>query len=274
MFKRVLIPTDGSGLEDHAIRYAALALPFAHYHIVSVIQPNVRGTHLTKLMKQMLNESAQKAINHAEKLLLEEGIEIEKKKVLYGNPSNEIVGYAKHEGIDLIVMRSYCKTGVQSFLLGDTIESVLSKTYCPVLIISTSADQREPKKLLLPIGGAHLDQKALENVSMNTAKSFNAELTALFVLEEGTRSKDTSYAEKVLDNVAWKAKHFEVRLNKALEHGDPAEVILDYAGSHDLIIMGAGKKGIFRKVIMGHVAREICATSSVPIILVRGHHIR
>jgi nucleotide-binding universal stress UspA family protein len=272
MFERILIPTDGSGLEDHAIRYAALAFPFAHYHVISVVQPNVRGTHLTKLLRQMLKESAEKAINHAEGILEEEGIDIESKKILFGTASKEIVNYTKNEDIDLIVMRSYCKTGVQSYYLGSTIESVLSYTYCPVLIISTAANQREPKRILLPIGGAHLDQKALENVALNTAKSFNAILTALFVLENGQKRKPQ--AEKVLENVDWKAKHFKIKLNKVIDYGDPAEIILKHALSHDLIIMGAGKKGIFRKVIMGHVAREMCATSPLPIILVRGHHIR
>lgn len=274
MFQKILIPTDGSGLEDHAIRYAALAFPFSKYHVISVIQQDVRGTHLTKLLRQMLKESAEKAINHAEDLLLGEGIEIEKKKVLYGKPSKEILRYSKSEGIELIVMRSYCKSGVLSYRLGSTIENVLGHTHCPVLILTTSASQREPKKILLPIGGAHLEQKALENVAMNTAKSFNAELTALYVIEKGKRGKERAHIEKILENAAWKAKHFELKLKKAIEHGEPGEVILRYANKHDLIIMGAGKKGIFRRVVMGHVAREICAPSPVPIILVRGRHLR
>ena len=64
------------------------------------------------------------------------------------------------------------------------------------------------------------------------------------------------------------------KIKKAIEHGDPGEVILKYAESHDLIIMGAGKKGIFQRVVLGHVAREICAPSPVPVILVRRHHLR
>jgi nucleotide-binding universal stress UspA family protein len=274
MFKNILIPTDGTGLEDHAIRYAAMAFPFSKYHVISVIQPDVRGTHLTKLMRQMLKESAEKAIKHAEELLFDEGIKIEKNAVLQGIPSKEINKYAKSEGIDLIVMRSYCRTGVQSFRLGSTIENVIKHTTIPILIMSTSASQREPKRILLPIGGAQLDLKALENVAMNTAKSFNAELTALYVIENTKREKGKAHAEKVLENVAWKAKHFEIKLKKIIEHGDPAEAILKRETSQDLVIMGAGKKGIFKKVIMGHVAREICATSPLPIILVRGRHIR
>ncbi len=274
MFKKILIPTDGSGLEDHVIRYAALAFPFAKYHVISVIQPNVRGTHLTKLLRQMLEESAKKAMLHAKQLLLDEGIEIEKKKVLFGTPSKAILQYTKSEGIDLIVMRSYCKSGVLSYRLGTTIENVLKHTHCPVLILTTSASQREPKRILLPVGGAHLEHKALENIALNTAKSFNAEVTALFVIEKGKKGKEKAFAEKILDNAAWKAKHFEVKLKKVLEYGDPAEVILKYANSQDLIIMGAGKKGVFRSVVLGHVAREICAPSPVPIILVRRHHIR
>ncbi|UCE74002.1 MAG: universal stress protein [Methanomassiliicoccales archaeon] len=274
MFNKILIPTDGSGLEDHAIRYTAMAFPFARYHVISVIQPNVRGTHLTKLLRQMLEESAKKAISHAEKLLLGEGIEIQKKKVLFGIPSKEIIKYAKSEDMELLVMRSYCKSGVLSYRLGTTIENVLRHIHCPVLIITTSATQREPKRILLPIGGAHLEQKALENVAMNTAKSFNAQLTALYVIEGGRKGKGRAHAQKILENAAWKAKHFDIRLRKAIEQGDPGDIILHYADSHDLIIMGAGKKGVFRRVVLGHVAREICAPSPVPIILVRRHHLR
>lgn len=272
MFKRILIPTDGSGLEDHAIAYAALAFPFAKYHVVSVIQPNVRGTHLTKLMRQMLQESADSAIKHAENLLFEEGIKIEKKEVLHGTPSKEIVSYAKKVEADLIVMRSYCKSGVQSFKLGTTIEEVLKHTFCPVLIISTSAEQRVPKRILLPIACTHQEQKLLENIALNTAKSFIAEVTVLYVMEK--KNKGRTQAEKILENVAWKAKHFELTVKKVIEQGDPAEIILSHAASHDLIIMGAGKRGIFRNVVMGHVAREMCATSTVPILLVRGRHLR
>jgi nucleotide-binding universal stress UspA family protein len=274
MFEKILIPTDGSGLEDHAIRYAALAFPFGKYHVISVIQPDVRGTHLTKLLKEMLKESAEKAIHHAEELLLAEGIEIEEKKVLYGKPSKEILRYSKAKGIELVVMRSYCKSGVLSYRLGSTIENVLKHIHCPLLILTTSAKQHEPRKILLPIGGSLLEQKTLENVAMNTAKSFNAEITALYVLEKGKKEKGKAHAEKILENAAWKAKHFGVNLKKAIEEGDPGEVILRYAISHDLIIMGAGRRGLFRRVVLGDVAREICAPSPVPIILVRGRHLR
>jgi nucleotide-binding universal stress UspA family protein len=238
-----------------------------------VIQPNVRGTHLTKLLKQMLEESANKAIHHAEDLLLEEGIDIQKKKVLYGTPSKEILRYAKSEHVDLIVMRSYCKSGILSYRLGTTIEDVLKHTHVPVMIITTMALHKEPKKVLLPIGGTPSEQKAMENIALNTAKSFNAEVTALYVVED-PKGRDKAHGEKILKNAAWKAEHFEVKLNKAIERGDPGEVILKYAESHDLIIMGAGKKGIFRSVVLGHVAREICAPSPVPVILVRGRHLR
>jgi nucleotide-binding universal stress UspA family protein len=125
----------------------------------------------------------------------------------------------------------------------------------------------------MPIGGAHLDQKALENVALNTVKSFNGELTALYVVE-GSREKGRVQAEKVLANAAWKAEHFEVKIKKIIDYGDPAEIILKHADSHDLIIMGAGKRGLFKKVVMGHIAREMCATSTLPVILVRGRHIR
>lgn len=273
MFKKVLIPTDGTGLEDHAINYAAIAFPNAEFHILSVIQPHVKGTHLTRLLIQMQEESAEKAVNHAEELLKGLGIKGSIKKVLRGSPSKNILKYADASDIDIIVMRSYCAEGVQNYRLGSTIEKVLNHIHCPMLLISHTARQVKPEKILLSAGRG-VDPKKLENVALFIAKSYGAKLTTLFVLEKKGSEREREFGEKVLKNIAWKADHVGLDVEKVFEHGDPAEKILEYAVDHDLIIIGAGRKKIFRRIAIGHVAREVCATSPAPILLVRGHHLR
>jgi nucleotide-binding universal stress UspA family protein len=273
MFTKVLIPTDGTGLEDHAINYSAIAFPDAEFHTLSVIQPHVKGTHLTRLMIQMQEESANKAVDHAEGLLKKLGIKKIKKKILRGDPSKNILKYADTQDIDIIVMRSYCAEGVQNYKLGSTIEKVLGHIHCPMLLISHTARRAKPKKILLSAGRG-VDPKKLENVALFIAKSYGAKLTTLFVLERKGSEREREFGEKVLTNLAWKAEHVGIEVEKVFEHGDPAEKILEAAMDHDLIIMGAGKKKILRRIAIGHVAREVCATSPAPILLVRGHHLR
>ena len=50
MINRILIPTDGYGLEDHVISYVARAFPFAEFHVVSIVNTYERGVQMTTLL--------------------------------------------------------------------------------------------------------------------------------------------------------------------------------------------------------------------------------
>jgi len=52
-----------------------------------------------------------------------------------GNPSSEIIDYAQHNNIDLIVIPSSGRTGVPRFLLGSVAERVVRFSHCPVLVL-------------------------------------------------------------------------------------------------------------------------------------------
>jgi nucleotide-binding universal stress UspA family protein len=55
--------------------------------------------------------------------------------VRVGNPSSEIIDYAKDNDIDLIVIPSSGRTGLSRFLLGSVAERVVRFSHCPVLVI-------------------------------------------------------------------------------------------------------------------------------------------
>ena len=54
--------------------------------------------------------------------------------VAKGKPDEEIVKYADSKGVDLIVMASPVKTGMD-FVFGSAIEKVIRKAKCPVLCV-------------------------------------------------------------------------------------------------------------------------------------------
>ncbi len=51
-----------------------------------------------------------------------------------GNPSLEVVDYAKKNNIDLIIIASHGRTGLNRFLLGSVTEKVVRLASCPVLV--------------------------------------------------------------------------------------------------------------------------------------------
>ncbi len=90
MIKKILIPTDGYGLEDHVIRYVARAFPFADFHVISVVNTYERGVQMTDILYREMKDSARKAIQHAEALLEEEGIHLIHTHILEGLPSRRL----------------------------------------------------------------------------------------------------------------------------------------------------------------------------------------
>ena len=61
-------------------------------------------------------------------------------QVAVGTPFLEIARYAEEHAIDLIVMGTHGRTGLQHVLLGSVAERVLRYAKCPVLTIRTTDD--------------------------------------------------------------------------------------------------------------------------------------
>ncbi|WP_292389454.1 universal stress protein [Methanosarcina sp. UBA5] len=55
--------------------------------------------------------------------------------ILEGSPANEIVDFAEKNDIDLIVMGTLGRTGIERFLLGSVAENVVRHSKKPVLVV-------------------------------------------------------------------------------------------------------------------------------------------
>jgi nucleotide-binding universal stress UspA family protein len=55
-----------------------------------------------------------------------------------GQPDEMIVQTAQKRQADLIVMGSHGRTGLERILLGSTVERVLNRTNCAVLVVKSS----------------------------------------------------------------------------------------------------------------------------------------
>ncbi len=55
--------------------------------------------------------------------------------LLQGDPASEIVRYGKDTGIDLIVLGTHGRTGMERLLMGSVAEKVLRDAVCSVLVV-------------------------------------------------------------------------------------------------------------------------------------------
>ncbi|EDY36207.1 universal stress protein family [Aciduliprofundum boonei T469] len=262
MIKRILVPTDGYGLENHVIKYVARVFPFADFHVVSVINTYERGVQLTSILYEEMKESAKKAVEEGKKLLENEGIHNVSFRILEGLPSREIVRYARENDIDLIAMRVYCrKSTVSAQRMGSTVANVLKRTHIPVLTLAEEIKKSEIKKVLLLTDGTAKSKRA-ENYAILLASSFGAGMEVLYIKDK----KDGEHVKK-LDNVVWKASHWNIEVKKNIESMENKDALLSHFNRNDIVVMGVGKKILFWRKI-GHIAMFVATHSPIPVIFV------
>lgn len=140
--ERILFPTDFSEGALHALSYAVdLA---KHYHarlyIIHVIYDLTRATgmHVPHISQDdMYKELNAWATNELEKCCVEEtrGFSDIEKVIVKGIPYEEILKCASDNKIDMIVIGTQGRSGLERVIFGSTAERVVRKAPCPVMTV-------------------------------------------------------------------------------------------------------------------------------------------
>lgn len=135
--KKILVPTDFSEESEYAVNYAVLLAKKLQSRIllVHVIEPYTYSVsdaiqvidHYTAL-----KSIARSMLDDLQKKLLKEGVKTDV-VVMKGSPYLEIVKRARQTRVDLIILGTHGRTGVQRFLVGSVAERVIRLASCPVL---------------------------------------------------------------------------------------------------------------------------------------------
>jgi len=141
MFKKILCPVDFSEFTKDVIAYAAdISKQYgAELHVLHVI-PNLTyftpyESFLTPENLVAIEKNIQDEVDRDfGKILKNVDIDV-KKAVRTGVAFVEIIDYAKAEGIDLIVMGTHGRSGIEHILIGNVAEKVVRKSPCPVMTI-------------------------------------------------------------------------------------------------------------------------------------------
>lgn len=149
MYKKILLPTDGSKNSEKAIEHA---LRIAELEDSEIIILNVvDSVYLTGLPEEdlitkselILEEESQKIINHVKSIIEnmeeEKGFKIDHVKLTLrteeGNAADVILKLSEKEDVDLIVIASSGKHMLDRFLLGSVTEKTVRHSTVPILVI-------------------------------------------------------------------------------------------------------------------------------------------
>lgn len=295
---RILLATDFSRWAQGAEWYAcSLASSWgATLTVMSVLEfppgmnPDypVNRLYLGELMKQTT-----KALVEMKSRVMNRGIPVHT-RITNGIPSQEVLAAAEADDVDLIVVGTRGKTGLEHVMLGSTAERIIRTAPCPVLAVrgevyhAGEPGARPPdypialQRILVPTDFSDCSLDALEYAVL-VAQRTKATVRLLHVLEPVSYGLDFTLShvakrEEIREKMSVRMSGLVSALQSGgvtadfqVRGGLPADSVLEAAQDEqaDLIVMGThGRRGLSH-TMWGSVAESVLRKAHCPVLTVR-----
>ncbi|HEX3154858.1 MAG TPA: universal stress protein, partial [Candidatus Angelobacter sp.] len=177
-------------------------------------------------------------------------------------------------GIDLVIMGTHGRRGLQHFLMGSIAEAIFRNATCPVLTVGPHVTTRpyhgfKVESVLFPTDlGAHAEFAA--QYALSVAEENDAKVTFIHVAPV-EKIFQVERANQELSRIVSLEVTESCRPDFVVKMGDPVEELLGYANAErpDLIVLGlpTGKK--FNGHFRSSVTYNIIAGAPCPVLTVR-----
>jgi nucleotide-binding universal stress UspA family protein len=140
--KSILFPTDFSEGSAQALQYAVdMSKRYgAKLYVIHVIYDIAKATgwyvpHVS--MDEMYKDIQEGAKKELERFGVEElaGVKNVERRVITGVPHEEIINFVSANKIDLVIMGTHGRKGIDKILFGSTAAQVVRHAPCPVLTV-------------------------------------------------------------------------------------------------------------------------------------------
>jgi len=288
MWKKILVPLDGSDL-------AELALPYAE-ELAKAFKSEIILLHVS--------EPSEDRYRHMHELYVKEVADRVKERfkkvspvVVSGKAADEIIGYAEKNDVGLIIMTSHGRSGIMSWATGSIASKLLQAAAVPVLLVRAVKPKRKAQRpallnrVLLPLDGSEAGEAAVEYIGELMSR-LESEVILFGVVSSGQHIRTVggldyiSYppeqmemfekeAQEYLDKVYRRLKRrkgtVKVTIKVGGKVGDVGQEILKFAeekGINLIAISSHGHSGI-EKWVFGSIANKVVQGSKSPVLVVK-----
>ena len=299
MFKRILVPLDGSPLAETALAPAtALAQRFgAELLLVRTILVHVfPGADPGPAQLDALRE-AQTYLEHISYRVEATGVKVQT-AIPYDTPSSGITDQAEFRHVDLIVMSTHGRKWVDALLHPSVTMQVLQHTSAPILAWKHAETAAETPQLprfmtdpaapiVVPLDGSLLAESALP-IAEGLSERFGNPLLLVSVAEppripigpydypamlagidETAIAETRAYLKRKQQEITGRGRQAETE--SAM--GSPAASIEDCIQNKNagLIVIASHGRGGLGRWLLGSVAQQVLRDTETPVLLVRFH---
>jgi nucleotide-binding universal stress UspA family protein len=140
VIKKILLPTDGSENAENAVESglelaSSIGASVVGLYVIDTSSfVSLPETFMWENVRELLDVEGKKALKYVETAAKKHNVK-HKLLVKEGSPAKEIVDAISEEKINLIVMGTAGRTGLDRFFLGSVSEKVLRSAPCSVMVV-------------------------------------------------------------------------------------------------------------------------------------------
>lgn len=300
----VLVPVDGSNFAEHALPYAlgiarrtGATLHLALVHVpAEILSPHYPLVDALESRDAELREHDASYMEALVERLKPSGVDL-KPALLRGRVGSALADYVDDAAIDLVVMTTHGRGGLQRAWLGSTADSLIRHSMIPILLVRPAQDTREIgpdsdhefQKVLAALDGSDTSETALRD-AFEIGVTEQASLVLVHALQppvaaaspylphtiqlthdemEAREAHMRDYLERVAASEWLGGRTTEIRVPVDYH---PAPAILELAGEEgaDLIVLGTHGRGGLRRLVLGSVADKVIRGTHRPVLVHRG----
>jgi amino acid transporter/nucleotide-binding universal stress UspA family protein len=206
-------------------------------------------------------------LRQAREYAAKNGIEIETDIAIAHNAQQGILEAATRHRADILLMGWKGYTDTRERIFGEVADQLIRYAPCDLLLLKLVGDGPFRRCLFPTAGGPHA-QLAAEFLNV-LGKAFEMEVTAGYVVPPGASERQRSEAERWIEKTL---VHFDVTvpLRKRLIEAESVAGGLALASRDcDLVVIGAAKEPLFRKVLLGEIPEKVARHSPASVLVVK-----
>jgi len=288
MWKKILVPLDGSDLAELALPYAEELANAFKSEIILLHVSDPADTHYRHMHELYVQEVADR---------IKERIRKVSPVVVSGKAADEIISYAEKNDVGLLIITSHGRSGIMSWATGSIASKLLQATAVPLLLVRAAKPRRKVtrevllNRILLPLDGSEAGEAAVEYIGELMSR-LESEVILFGVVSSGQHIRTVggldyiSYpeeqlamfkkeAEEYLDGVYRRLKRrkgtVKVTLKVGDKVGDVGQEIIKFAEKERvnlIAISSHGHSGI-EKWVFGSIANKVVQGSKAPVLVVK-----
>ncbi|MCX6350453.1 MAG: universal stress protein [Bacteroidetes bacterium] len=271
--KTILVPTDFSAGAANATEYALqLAIDFGAsitllhaFHIpVNVTEVPITLTNTDELFA--INKESLNKVAHDLRTKVNAGVEVNTICKM-GFAVDEILDTADEIHADLIIMGMHGTSGVMAEMVGSITTTVMHKSKLPIMAIPENFHYRQPKKIVLAVGGHFPASPGSLAMLTEFANRFKSELNLVNVKQDEGQHPDFKMGSIMENNFKGINCHYDEVVNAEIETG-----IKNFAADKeaDLITVIPQEYSFWHTLFNPSTTKHLAFHTSLPLLSI--HH--